>query len=51
LKAVDRGVNLLEHALDLREQLGWGIDLDNARADVNALKYACEAHRWWRSPQ
>ena len=46
---LDASVLLLEHALDLREQLWWSIDLDDARAEVAALKYAVKAHRWWRS--
>ena len=46
---LDASVLLLERALDLRQQLWWSIDLDDARADVAALKYAAKAHRWWRS--
>lgn len=46
---LDASVLLLEQALDLRELLWWQCDLDDARADVNALKYAYKAHRWWRS--
>jgi hypothetical protein len=47
-----RGVELLSLALDLRERLYWGcFDLDAARAEVAAFKYACAAHRWWRRSQ
>ena len=48
---LDASVNLLGLALDLRERLWWSIDLDDARAEVAALKYAVKAHRWWRSSQ
>ncbi len=46
---LDASVLLLGQALDLREQLWWGIDLDDARDNVNAIKYAVKAHHWWRS--
>jgi hypothetical protein len=46
---LDASVLLLELALDLRALLWWQCDLDDAGADVNALKYAVQAHRWWRS--
>ena len=48
---LDASVHLLTLALDVRESLWWQCDLDDARADVNALKYACRAHRWWRATQ
>jgi hypothetical protein len=48
---LDSSVLLLQRALDLRELLWWQCDLDDARADVNGLKYAGKAHRWWRSTQ
>jgi hypothetical protein len=48
---LDASVNLLGLALDLREQLWWGFDLDDARAEVDLLKYAVKAHNWWRSMQ
>jgi hypothetical protein len=33
----------------LGELLDMGVlDLDEARAEVNAFRFACDAHRWWR---
>lgn len=42
---LDRGVDLLQLAIDLQEQLWWSLDLDDAVAEVAALKRAVEAHR------
>lgn len=48
---LDRSVSLLNHALDLHERLWFGLDLDDMRVEVDALKYAVKAHRWWRASQ
>jgi hypothetical protein len=43
---LDEGVELLNEALDLREQLEWGVlDLDHARGAVSQLGRAVLVHR------
>ena len=43
---LDRGVDLMQRALELREQLEWGIfDLDEAIAEVRAFKGAVAQYR------
>ena len=37
---VDRATELMQHALDLREQLGSGLDLEAMRDQVDAFKRA-----------
>lgn len=37
---VDLATSLMQHALDLREQLTFGLDLDEMRDQVDALKRA-----------
>jgi len=43
---LDRATDLMERALDLREQLQWGVfDADDARAAVAEFKRDCRVHR------
>jgi hypothetical protein len=35
---LDRGVDLMERAIELRQQLQWGLDLDDMRDQVDAFK-------------
>jgi hypothetical protein len=42
---LDRDVELLSQALDLRELLEWCIDLDDAVSAVAEFKYVSKAHR------
>ena len=42
---LDRGVDLLNHALDLRQQLGFGCDLDVMVDLVREFKGAVAAYR------
>ena len=46
-RRLNRGTYLLGHALDLRERLWWGLDLDAMTAEVDQFRRACMA---WRSP-
>jgi hypothetical protein len=42
---VDRATQLMQHALDLREQLTWGgIDIDAIRDQVDALRRGVAAY-------
>jgi hypothetical protein len=42
---LDRAVELIEWAIDLHEQLTWGVfDMDDARNEVAKFKRAVEAH-------
>jgi hypothetical protein len=41
---LDRASDLIEQAIDLREQLHWGIDLDHARDLVDTLKRGVAAY-------
>lgn len=42
---VDAGLDLIDRALDLRERLYFGLDLDDMAAEVRDFKRAVEAHR------
>ena len=42
---LDRGVDLMQEANDLREQLGWGLDLDDMTAAVDSFKRGVAAYR------
>jgi hypothetical protein len=42
---LDRGIELLNRALDTREQIWWQIDMDQARSAVDALVSSIERHR------
>jgi hypothetical protein len=43
---LDRGIELLNETLDLREQISWGVvDADDARDAVYKLVRSIEAHR------
>ena len=43
--ALNASLDLLCWSMDLREQLAWGaLDLDDAEAEVNTFKRACEQH-------
>jgi hypothetical protein len=46
---LDASVTLIGIALNLREQLWWGLETDDMVAEVNLLKYAVKAHKWWTS--
>jgi hypothetical protein len=46
---LDRGISLINEALDLREQLWWSIDMDDARIGVDNLVRAIQEHRRSRS--
>jgi hypothetical protein len=37
-RRLDRGVDLMERAIELRQQLQWGLDLDHVRDQVDAFK-------------
>lgn len=47
-RRIDKATDLLQWSLDIREQLHWQIDADDARATVDAFKRDCRA--WQRSP-
>jgi hypothetical protein len=43
---IDRGIALVNEALDLREQFEWGVtDIDDARDAVYKLVCSIESHR------
>jgi hypothetical protein len=42
---LDRGIELLNRALDTREQIWWQIDMDQARSAVDSLVSSIERHR------
>jgi hypothetical protein len=41
---IDRATELLQWSFDLREQLTWQFDIDDARSMVDAYKRAVAAH-------
>jgi hypothetical protein len=45
---LDASVLLLQRALDLHEQLSWGLDLENMVNEVGELKRAVSAHKCGR---
>jgi hypothetical protein len=42
---LDRSTELLARSLDLREQLWFGLDLDDMRDEIDALELVAEAHK------
>ena len=43
--ALNASVDLLCWAIDIREQLQFGLDLEDMQAEVAAFNRACEAHK------
>ena len=43
--ALNAGLALLGWAIDIREQLRFGLDLEDMQAEVAAFRRACEQHK------
>jgi hypothetical protein len=42
---LNAGLDLLGWAIDIREQLQFGLDLEDMKAEVAAFNRACELHK------
>jgi hypothetical protein len=42
---LNAGLDLLGWAIDIREQLQFGLDLEDMRSEVSRFNRACEVHK------